>query len=88
MKQLKIIEKKINKNMEDKIKEALDEIRPHLQMDGGDVEFVSFNKEEGILKVKLQGACLGCPMSRITLQEGIGKTVREKIPEVKIIQAV
>jgi Fe-S cluster biogenesis protein NfuA len=71
------------KDLEKKIKEALDEVRPHLQMDGGDVEFVSFDDKAGQLKVKLQGACHGCPMSQLTLQNGVGMVVKERVPEVK-----
>lgn len=71
--------------MEEKIRQALDEIRPHLQVDGGDAEFVSFDEKTGILKVKLKGACHGCPMAVMTLQDGIGKIVKAKIPEVKQI---
>jgi len=70
------------------IKSALGEIRPQLQFDGGDVEFVSFDEKTGELKVKLQGACHGCPMSAMTLQEGISRIIKEKVPEVKEIIAV
>jgi len=73
---------------EKKILEQLAKIRPHLQMDGGDVEFVSFDEESGVLKVKLQGACSGCPMSQVTLQQGIGQMVKEQVPEVKELVAV
>ena len=72
----------------EKIKSELSEIRPHLQMDGGDVEFVEFDEKDGVLKLRLQGACIGCPMSQMTLQEGIGRTIKAKIPEVKEVQAV
>ncbi len=78
----------MSKDIEKKIKEALDEVRPHLQMDGGDVEFVSFDSSSGELKVRLQGACHGCPMSMMTLQNGIGMVVKEKVPEVKELTAV
>lgn len=74
--------------IEQKIKAVLDEVRPHLQMDGGDVEFVAFDEATGELQVKLQGACHGCPMSAITLQNGIGHVVKEKVKEVKEIKAV
>ena len=74
--------------MEEKIKKVLDKVRPHLQMDGGDVEFVSFDEKTGVLEVKLKGACVGCPMSQITLQDGIGKMVKEEIKEVKEVIAV
>lgn len=70
-----------------KIKSILEEVRPHLQMDGGDVEFMEFNEKSGILKLKLQGACVGCPMSQTTLQEGIGRVIKEKVPDVKEVVA-
>jgi Fe-S cluster biogenesis protein NfuA len=71
--------------MEKKIKEALDKVRPGLKADGGDVEFVSFNDKSGDLTVKLMGMCVGCPMSQMTLQEGILKEVQKHVPEVKNI---
>jgi len=57
-------------------------------MDGGDVEFVDFDKKTGQLKVKMMGACAHCPMSQVTLQEGIGQTIKESIKEVKEVLAV
>jgi len=72
----------------DQIKKELEEIRPHLKMDGGDVEFVGFDEKSGILKLRLQGACVGCPMSQMTLQDGIGRVLKEKISEIKEIKAV
>ncbi|MFA5020652.1 MAG: NifU family protein [Patescibacteria group bacterium] len=74
--------------IEERIKEQLEKIRPQLQLDGGDVEFVAFEESTGILKLKLQGACVGCPMSQMTLQQGIGQLIKENIPEVKEIAAV
>lgn len=74
--------------MIEKIKEQLAKIRPYLQMDGGDIEFISFDNQSGVLKVRLQGACLGCPMSQITLQAGVAKAIKEEVPEVKDIVAV
>lgn len=74
--------------MENKIKKELEKIRPHLQRDGGDVEFISFDEKNGILKVKLEGACVHCPMAELTLREGIGKTIKEKIHQVKQVEAV
>lgn len=74
--------------MEDKIKEQLEKIRPSLQMDGGDVEFVSYDAPTGVLKVRLQGACHGCPMSQMTLQHGIAEAVKQQVPEVKEVVAV
>lgn len=74
--------------MEKKINDVLEKIRPHLKMDGGDVEFVSFDAKSGELKVRLQGACSHCPMSSVTLKEGVGRLVMEEIPEVKKVTAV
>lgn len=72
----------------EKIIKTLESLRPALQADGGDVDFVDFDEETGIVKVKLQGACTHCPMSQITLKEGIGRVLKEKIREVNDIQAV
>ncbi|MBT5338391.1 NifU family protein [Candidatus Falkowbacteria bacterium] len=72
--------------MKDKIEKALEKIRPMLQADGGDVEFVDF--VDGIVKVKLTGACHGCPMSQVTLKDGIGRLLKEEFPEVKDVEAV
>lgn len=73
--------------MIDKIKQALDDIRPSLQADGGDIEFVNFG-ENGVVEVRLTGACLGCPMSQITLKQGVEKYLMDTIPEVKSVEAV
>jgi Fe-S cluster biogenesis protein NfuA len=72
--------------MREKVEAALDKIRPLLQADGGDVELVDVN--DGVVKVKLTGACMGCPMSTITLQQGIARILKEQIPEVKEVVAV
>ncbi|MDD5289723.1 MAG: NifU family protein [Patescibacteria group bacterium] len=74
--------------MTEKIKQELEAIRPHLQMDGGDVEFVEFDEATGVLKLKLTGACIGCPMSQMTLQDGVGRAIKEKVPEVKEVVAM
>jgi len=73
--------------MEEKVKKALEELRPHLQADGGDVELVRVT-EDGIVEVRLLGACAGCPMRQITLSQGIARIVKQKVPEVKEIKAV
>jgi len=70
--------------MKEKVQVVLDEIRPMLQADGGDVELVDVT--DGVVKVRLQGACAGCPMSQMTLRNGIEKTLKEKIPEVREVQ--
>jgi Fe-S cluster biogenesis protein NfuA len=72
--------------MKEKIEQALNKIRPALQADGGDVEFVGV--ENGIVKVRLTGACGGCPMSQMTLKMGIERHLRKEVPEVKSVEAV
>lgn len=72
--------------MKEKVMEVLDKIRPALQADGGDVELVDI--EEGVVKVRLQGACVGCPMSQITLKQGIERFLKKEIPEVKSVESV
>jgi Fe-S cluster biogenesis protein NfuA len=69
------------------VQDALDKIRPALQRDGGDVELVEVT-DDGIVKVKLQGACGGCPMSQMTLKMGIEKVVKQSVPEIKSVEAV
>ena len=71
--------------MKEKVQEALDKIRPMLQADGGDVELVDI--EDGVVKVRLQGACAGCPMSQMTLKNGIEKILKKEIPEVKSVDS-
>lgn len=73
--------------MKDKVEKVLDEIRPGLQADGGDVELVDVT-EDGIVKVRLTGACAGCPMSTLTLKMAIEKKIIEKIPEIKAVEQV
>ncbi|NTU98751.1 NifU family protein [Candidatus Falkowbacteria bacterium] len=74
--------------MKKRIEQELDKIRPSLQMDGGDVEYVDFDEKKGLLSVRLLGHCAHCPMSQITLKQGIEATIRENIPEVKSVEAV
>ncbi len=72
--------------MKEQVEEAIKQIRPMLQADGGDVEFVDV--EDGVVKVRLQGACAGCPMSQMTVKNGIERLLKEKIPEVKSVESV
>ena len=74
--------------MINKIKKALDVVRPSLQADGGDLEFVGFDEKSGKLEVRLKGMCVGCPMAQITLNEGIKKEVQKAVPEVKEVVSV
>jgi len=72
-----------------KIKDIIKkEVAPHLEADGGGIEFVDFDEKEGLLKVSLQGACVGCPMRQMTLQNGVGMVIKEQVPEVKEVVAV
>jgi len=73
--------------MEEEVKKALEELRPHLKADGGDVELVEVT-EDGVVKVRLLGACEGCPMREMTLTHGITRFIKKKVPEVKEVQAV
>ncbi len=72
--------------MKDKVEKSLDKIRPALMADGGNVELVEV--EEGVVKVRLTGACGGCPMSQMTLKMGIERHLKKEIPEVKEVVAV
>ncbi len=72
--------------MRDKVEEVLNQIRPSLLADGGDVELVDV--QDGIVSVKLTGACAGCPMSTITLKNGIERLLKEEIPGIKEVAAV
>ena len=72
--------------MRERVEAALDKIRPALQADGGNVELVDV--KEGVVKLKLKGACSGCPMAAMTLQHGIERVLREQIPEIKEVVAV
>lgn len=73
--------------MKEKVAAVLDKIRPSLQADGGDVVLVDVT-DDGIVKVKLTGACSGCPMSAITLKNGIERLLKQEIPTVQSVQAV
>jgi Fe-S cluster biogenesis protein NfuA len=71
----------------EEIRLALDEVRPHLQADGGDVELVEVT-DDGVVKVRMTGACAGCPMRQMTLKGGIENYLKKKIPEIKSVEAV
>ena len=73
--------------MFEKVQEVLDQVRPMLQRDGGDVELVEVTPE-GIVRVKLQGACGSCPMSTMTLKIGIEAALKDQIPEVVEVQQI
>jgi Fe-S cluster biogenesis protein NfuA len=73
--------------MREKVEAAINEIRPMLQADGGDVELVEVS-DDGVVKVRLTGACHGCPMSQITLSRGIETRLKAAIPEVARVESV
>lgn len=72
--------------MKERVQEVLDKIRPALQADGGDVELVDV--ENGVVKVRLVGACAGCPMSQLTLSNGVERVLKQEIPEVERVEPV
>lgn len=73
--------------MKEEVTKILDKVRPSLQADGGDVELVEIT-EDGVVKVKLQGACAGCPMSTMTVKNGIERVLKEHVPGVKEVISV
>ncbi len=73
--------------MKERVERILAEIRPNLQRDGGDVELVEVSAD-GVVKVKLTGACGGCPMSTLTLKMAIEKRIKDAIPEIKSVEQV
>lgn len=73
--------------MKDEVEKLINEIRPRLIADGGDIELVDVDKE-GVVKVKLKGACAGCPMSQMTLQLGVERYLKSKVPNVKRVISV
>jgi len=73
--------------MKEKVEAALNKIRPVLQADGGDVELIEVTSD-GVVKVRLTGACRGCPLSQMTLRVGIEKVIKQEVPEVKEVIAL
>ena len=73
--------------MKEQVEKVLEEIRPNLQADGGDIELVDVG-EDGVVKVRLKGACAGCPMSQMTLAFGVEKVLKKRIPEVTKVESV
>lgn len=73
--------------LREKVESALDKVRPSLQADGGDVQLVDVG-QDGVVKVRLTGACGGCPMSQMTLKMGIERILKQNIPEIQAVEAV
>ncbi len=76
----------MSETVETRVKAALAEIKPQIQADGGDIDLVAI--ENGIVKVKLRGACVGCPMSALTLKQGVERVIKNRVPEIKSVEAV
>ncbi|NCO65785.1 MAG: hypothetical protein COW32_04895 [Candidatus Aquicultor secundus] len=73
--------------MREKVEAALEKIKPGLQADGGDIELVNVT-DDGVVQVRLLGSCAGCPMSQMTLTHYVEQTLKEMVPEVKMVQNV
>lgn len=76
----------MSETVEARVRKALDEIRPSIQADGGNIELVAIEKD--VVKVRLQGACVGCPMSALTLKQGVERLIKAKVPEIRSVEAV
>lgn len=70
-------------DIESRIRAALDEVRPALQFDGGDLEFLDYSPDSGVVRIQMVGACHGCAMSEMTLTAGLERIVKERVPEVR-----
>ena len=77
-----------NPTVSERIEEALESIRPALHIDGGDVEFVGFDHAGGIVQIRLMGACGGCPISSVTVKQGIERPIKAVAPEVLEVAVV
>jgi len=76
----------MSETIQNKVQAALAEIRPLIQADGGDIDLVAIEKDT--VKVRLRGACAGCPMSALTLKQGVERLIKQKVPEIKTVLAV
>ena len=76
----------MSESVETRVKAALAEIKPQIQADGGDIDLVAI--ENGIVKVRLRGSCVGCPMSALTLKAGVERVIKQRVPEIKSVEAV
>ena len=81
------MEKNQSGELERKVRNVIDQIRPYLQADGGDIEFISLS-EDNIVNVELHGACGSCPYSRLTLKNGVEEAMKRAVPEVKSVEAI
>jgi len=76
----------MSETVEKRVQAALAEIKPQIQADGGDIDLVAI--ENNIVKVRLRGACVGCPMSALTLKQGVERIIKSKVPEIQSVEAV
>ena len=76
----------MTESIKKRVQEALDEIRPQIQLDGGDVELVAVEKQT--VKVRLVGHCAGCPMAAMTLKNGVETLIKQRVPEIQKVEAV
>jgi len=76
----------MSETVEKRVQAALAEIKPQIQADGGDIDLVAV--ENNIVKVRLRGACVGCPMSALTLKQGVERIIKQKVPEIQSVEAV
>jgi len=76
----------MKEKIRDQAEEAIQEIRPHLQADGGDIELVDV--EDGVAKVRLKGACAGCPMSTMTMKWGVEDFLKKRVPEITKVETI
>ncbi len=87
MKEARIRQQEEKMDIREKVQDALEKVRPSLQADGGDVQLVEV-EDSGLVKVRLMGACGGCPMSQMTLKMGIEKILKQNVPEVTSVESV
>jgi Fe-S cluster biogenesis protein NfuA len=76
----------MSESVQKRVEAALAEIKPQIQADGGDIDLVAI--ENNVVKVRLRGACAGCPMSALTLKAGVERIIKQKVPEIKSVEAV
>ena len=81
-----VVKTGMSESVEKRVRAALAEVKPQIQADGGDIDLVAI--ENGIVKVRLRGACAGCPMSALTLKQGVERIIKSKVPEIKSVEAV
>jgi Fe-S cluster biogenesis protein NfuA len=81
-----VVKNSMSESVEKRVKAALAEIKPQIQADGGDIDLVAI--EDNIVKVRLRGSCVGCPMSALTLKAGVERVIKQRVPEIKSVEAV